>query len=310
MLAALDNGEPSGEATVGTGAARNADRSGAAADAARCVGRCGGDWRTGPSSEGRISRRESPPLRRPSAARILRPTRRLHRQHRARKHCSRLHHRMRQRSRNRRPRLPLQYLWQSPSARQSRYRQRRHCPPLSAFAGSADAAGCRARCCAGAVLLGAARCGGASRAARLGSCGGRTGTRSSADGIARWRQSCRRHRADRAVRLHADRDGGWARAADLDSTRRHSPCGSIGRMWRWRPRTGIDVATTLPALYIDLYQGDGSVRHLLRPASSGAPNRSRVQWIAGHAVRSAAGCRDRSCNSARSWRPAGHRKGS
>jgi serine/threonine protein kinase len=45
-------------------------------------------------------------------------------------------------------------------------------------------------------------------------------------------------------------------------------------------RLGIDVATSLPALYVDLYQADGSVRHLLRPAPPGKPNRPHAQWIA------------------------------
>jgi hypothetical protein len=45
-------------------------------------------------------------------------------------------------------------------------------------------------------------------------------------------------------------------------------------------RLGIDVATSLPAVYVDLYQGDGSVRHLLRPPASGAAARSHADWIA------------------------------
>jgi len=45
-------------------------------------------------------------------------------------------------------------------------------------------------------------------------------------------------------------------------------------------RLGIDVVTTLPALYVDLYQSDGSVRHLLRPAPSGKPSKSHVEWVA------------------------------
>jgi serine/threonine-protein kinase len=36
-------------------------------------------------------------------------------------------------------------------------------------------------------------------------------------------------------------------------------------------RLGIDVSTTLPALYVDLYQG-GLVHHLVRPSSTGAAN--------------------------------------
>jgi predicted Ser/Thr protein kinase len=45
-------------------------------------------------------------------------------------------------------------------------------------------------------------------------------------------------------------------------------------------RVAISVATTLPALYVDLYQPDGSVRHLLRPGQSGATGRRLVEWIA------------------------------
>jgi hypothetical protein len=45
-------------------------------------------------------------------------------------------------------------------------------------------------------------------------------------------------------------------------------------------RLRINVATTLPALIVDLYQDDGSVRHLLRPIPSGAANRPLVDWIA------------------------------
>jgi hypothetical protein len=46
-------------------------------------------------------------------------------------------------------------------------------------------------------------------------------------------------------------------------------------------RVGIDVASTLPALYVDLYQSDGSVRHLLRPGPSGKPVKPHAEWIAG-----------------------------
>jgi hypothetical protein len=42
-------------------------------------------------------------------------------------------------------------------------------------------------------------------------------------------------------------------------------------------RLGISVATALPALYVDLYQADGSVRHLLRSAGTAG---HRVEWIA------------------------------
>ncbi|HUB48017.1 MAG TPA: serine/threonine-protein kinase [Acetobacteraceae bacterium] len=45
-------------------------------------------------------------------------------------------------------------------------------------------------------------------------------------------------------------------------------------------RLGIDVATTLPALYVDLYQGDGLVHHLLRPSAPGRPGAPHVEWMA------------------------------
>jgi hypothetical protein len=45
-------------------------------------------------------------------------------------------------------------------------------------------------------------------------------------------------------------------------------------------RVAISVATTLPAVYVDLYQLDGAVRHLLRPGQSGATGRRSVEWIA------------------------------
>jgi serine/threonine protein kinase len=45
-------------------------------------------------------------------------------------------------------------------------------------------------------------------------------------------------------------------------------------------RLGINVVTVLPALYVDLYQSDGSVRHLLRPAPSGTANRALADWVA------------------------------
>jgi serine/threonine protein kinase len=44
-------------------------------------------------------------------------------------------------------------------------------------------------------------------------------------------------------------------------------------------RLGIKVITTPPALYVDLYQGDGSVRHLSRPTRSGS-GRPGVEWVA------------------------------
>ncbi len=42
----------------------------------------------------------------------------------------------------------------------------------------------------------------------------------------------------------------------------------------------IDVATVRPALYVDLYQSDGSVRHLLRPAVSGRAGKPHAEWVA------------------------------
>jgi serine/threonine protein kinase len=45
-------------------------------------------------------------------------------------------------------------------------------------------------------------------------------------------------------------------------------------------RLGISVADTQPALYVDLYQPDGQVRHLLRAAPSGATARKATEWIA------------------------------
>jgi predicted Ser/Thr protein kinase len=42
-------------------------------------------------------------------------------------------------------------------------------------------------------------------------------------------------------------------------------------------RVGIALATALPALYVDLYQPDGSVRHLLRP---GTARRKTAEWTA------------------------------
>nr|WP_294543277.1 protein kinase [uncultured Rhodopila sp.] len=44
-------------------------------------------------------------------------------------------------------------------------------------------------------------------------------------------------------------------------------------------RLGIRVTTTPPALYVDLYQGDGSVRHLSRPTRS-ASGKPGVEWVA------------------------------
>ena len=41
---------------------------------------------------------------------------------------------------------------------------------------------------------------------------------------------------------------------------------------------GIDVITALPFAYVDLYQGDGAVRHL-RPVSSGMANTTHASWV-------------------------------
>jgi predicted Ser/Thr protein kinase len=49
-------------------------------------------------------------------------------------------------------------------------------------------------------------------------------------------------------------------------------------------RLGISVADTQPALYVDLYQPDGQVRHLLRPAQSGATARKATEWTAASPV--------------------------
>lgn len=45
-------------------------------------------------------------------------------------------------------------------------------------------------------------------------------------------------------------------------------------------RVVIGVTATLAALYVDLYDGDGSVRHLLRPGPSGATGRRTAEWTA------------------------------
>ncbi len=44
-------------------------------------------------------------------------------------------------------------------------------------------------------------------------------------------------------------------------------------------RLGINVTPTPSALYIDLYQADGSVRHLSRPIA-GSPIKPRAEWVA------------------------------
>jgi serine/threonine-protein kinase len=45
-------------------------------------------------------------------------------------------------------------------------------------------------------------------------------------------------------------------------------------------RLGIDLTTALPVHYVDLYQGDGSVRHLLRPTPSNSASKPRAEWVA------------------------------
>jgi serine/threonine protein kinase len=45
-------------------------------------------------------------------------------------------------------------------------------------------------------------------------------------------------------------------------------------------RLGVSIATSRPAVYLDLYQPDGSVRHLLRPAQSRTTGRRSVEWMA------------------------------
>ena len=45
----------------------------------------------------------------------------------------------------------------------------------------------------------------------------------------------------------------------------------ISRTWRRARALAIGVTTTLGALYLDLFDGDGSVRHLLRPANQAQP---------------------------------------
>ena len=43
-------------------------------------------------------------------------------------------------------------------------------------------------------------------------------------------------------------------------------------------RTVINVAGGLPAVYLDVYQPDGMVRHLLQPSQSGSPGRTSADW--------------------------------
>jgi serine/threonine protein kinase len=45
-------------------------------------------------------------------------------------------------------------------------------------------------------------------------------------------------------------------------------------------RLGISVTSAIPVLYVDLYQADGMVRHLLRPSEPGAADRRTVDWVA------------------------------
>ncbi len=45
-------------------------------------------------------------------------------------------------------------------------------------------------------------------------------------------------------------------------------------------RLGIDVITALSNAYVDIYQSDGLVRHVLRPALSGAATKPHVNWKA------------------------------
>src|SRR5262249_18020055 len=45
-------------------------------------------------------------------------------------------------------------------------------------------------------------------------------------------------------------------------------------------KLAVSISSRQPALYLDLYQPDGSVRHLLRPAQSGTTTRKAVEWTA------------------------------
>ena len=45
-------------------------------------------------------------------------------------------------------------------------------------------------------------------------------------------------------------------------------------------RLAVNVTTALPVLYVDLFQADGSVRHLLRPSASGIAGKLTVEWVA------------------------------
>ena len=44
---------------------------------------------------------------------------------------------------------------------------------------------------------------------------------------------------------------------------------------------GIDVSTARPILYVDLFQSDGSVRHVARPPRSGAASKPHADFVAG-----------------------------
>jgi hypothetical protein len=52
-------------------------------------------------------------------------------------------------------------------------------------------------------------------------------------------------------------------------------------------RLGIDVSTTLPALYIDVFESDGSVHHLARPSRSGAATIPHAEFVPGRGTGSA-----------------------
>ena len=46
-------------------------------------------------------------------------------------------------------------------------------------------------------------------------------------------------------------------------------------------RLAVDATTTLPAVYIDIFQADGSVRHLVRPPRSGTATIPHAEFVAG-----------------------------
>jgi predicted Ser/Thr protein kinase len=68
--------------------------------------------------------------------------------------------------------------------------------------------------------------------------------------------------------------GTWNAVPPILAVRLDQPNVAVGA------RVAIGVTTTLAALYLDLYDGDGSVRHLLRPGQSGAIGRRTVEWTA------------------------------